>query len=384
MHDSRAPSFRSHGFGDPWDSRGSLPHGRSDGILARYVTFGALVLVRLASAAVAAAGPAQAESLVWEAPPSVCPEAPEVHRRLVRLLGADVAGVRAEARVSARASRWRVELALQWQGHEDVRTLEADRCDTLADATVLLVASTADPLRVLLHAPELPGTPAARVPEPPPARAVVSPSVAPREVGATVPVAAPASNEDRPARPRDRGPMVGWLGLLDVGGMPRVAAGLGAAIGWRWPRARLFAEGTYLPAQQVRSTASYARNGRVQIGMARLGACGRLWVRVVELPVCGGMEVGGTQADGFGQRANLDALDPWTAAFGHGGVVIPLMPSVAAVARVEVAVPFVFSEYLFGDDQLYRARPVLVRGALGLEFRWGRRNAGQPENPRSG
>jgi hypothetical protein len=361
-----------------------LPGGGSDGILARYVSFGALVLARLASAAWVAPEPAQAEPLVWVAPPSVCPEPAEVRRRLVRLMGADVARVRAEARVSAGASRWRVDLALKWQGHQDVRTLEADRCDTLADATVLLVASAADPLQVLLHAPEPSTTAAAAVPEPPPAREVVSPRVAPREVAAPAPAPAPVSNEDRPARPRDRGPAVGWLGLFDVGSMPRVAAGLGASIAWRWPRARLFAEGTYLPAQQVRSTASHARNGRVQLGMARVGACGRLWVRAVELPVCSGIEAGGTRASAFGSSADLSALDRWVAVFAHGGVVIPLMPSMAAVARVEVAVPLAYSEYLFGEEQLYRARPVLVRGALGLEFRWGRRNTGQPENPRGG
>jgi hypothetical protein len=346
------------------------------------VAFGALLLARLAG--LVALGPAQGETLVWEAPPSACPGAPEVLERLERLLGGDTTRVRAEARVQQRASRWRVELALQWQGHHDVRTLEADRCNTLADATVLLVASAADPLAVLERtAARPPVEDELGVPEPPSAREVAPPPVPPR--AALGDAASPTSPQrPRAPRPRDRGPFLATLGLLDLGTLPRIGAGLAASVGWRWPRARLFVEGTYLPAQRVTSAAPHARQAHVQLGMARVGACGRLYVQAVELPLCGGAEVGATYATGFGERADLEERDPFLALFTHGGVTIPLMPSLAAVGRVEVAVPLAYSEYLFGDEQLYRARPVVVRAGLGLEFRWGRRKPSQPENPRGG
>jgi len=340
------------------------------------VSFGVAVLVRLAN--LVALEPSE-EILVWAAPPSVCPEPPEVHRRLRRLLGDDTSLVRAEARVERGESRWTVELALRWEGHHDVRTLEAARCDTLADATVLLVASAADPLEVLRRAPAEPFPRQERAPAVPPPAEVAPPRVLPREV--TVPAPVPVADEERPAaRPRDRGPMVGWMGLLDFGSLPRLGAGLGASVGWRWPRARLFAEGSYLPAARVSSTAPHARQGRVQLGTARLGACGRPRLRAVELPLCGGVEVGGTRGAGFGTRAELGASDPWVAMFAQGGVTIPLMPSLAAVGRLEVAVPLAYSEYVFGDERLYRARPVVVRGGVGLEFRWGPRKRGRPEN----
>lgn len=368
--------FRGRGSG--------LPGASPGGILAQSVSFGALLLARLAGLVVL--GPAQGETLVWEAPPSACPGAPEVRERLQRLLGRDTTLVRAEARVRERASRWRVELALQWQGHRDVRTLEADRCDTLADATVLLVASAADPLAVLDRTTAQPVEDELGVPEPPPAREVDPLAEPPRAtLGDAAPPAPSASPEPRGVpRPRDRGPFLATLGLLDLGTLPRIGAGLAASVGWRWPRARLFAEGTYLPAQRVTSAAPHARRARVQLGMARVGACGRPHVRTVELPLCAGAELGGTRATGFGERGDLEQLDPFFALFAHGGVAIALMPSLAAVGRVEVAVPVAFSEYLFGDEQLYRARPVVVRVGLGLEFRWGRRNLGQPENPRGG
>jgi hypothetical protein len=370
-------SYDSRSFLLPWSG---LPRASPGGILARSVSFGALVLASLAGMVVL--GPAQGETLVWDAP-TACPGAPEVRERLERLLGRDTTLVHAEARVRERASRWHLELVLQWQGHRDARTLEADRCDTLADATVLLVASAADPLAVLDRASAQPPVEdELGVPEPPPAplREVGPSPVPPRE---TLAAAGEPDARERPRASglRDRGPTVGWSGLLDFGSLLRLAAGLGASVGWRWPRARLFAEGLYLPAQQAVSSEPHSRNGRVQLGAARLGACGRLRVRIVELPLCGGLEAGGTRSNGFGMQANLGVLDRWLAMFAHGGVMIPLMPSVAVVGRLEVTVPVAYSEYRFGDDQLYRARPVIVRGGLGLEFRWGPRNGGRLENP---
>jgi hypothetical protein len=336
------------------------------------VSIGAVALVGLAAAI--ALEPAE-ESLVWEAPPgSACPSAREVHDRLARLLGGEASPVRAQARAQAHASGWRVELVLHWQGHRDARTIVADRCETLADATVLMVAATADPV-VALHYVHV-----APPPEPHPI-AVVPVPVRPRV--AASPPSAFGPGRTRP-RARDRGLAIGVLGLLDLGALPRLAAGWGASVGWRWPRARLFAEGSYLPAQSVPSAAPNARQGRVQLGTARAGGCARLWLRAVELPLCGGVEAGSTRATGFGVRADLEASDPWLAVFAHGSLAIPLMPRLAVVGRVEVAVPLVFSEYVFADERLYRARAVVVRGGLGLEFRWGQQNAGRPEKPRGG
>lgn len=351
------------------------------GILARLVSFGALVLVRLAHWV--GAEPLEEEALVWEAPPSVCPGPLEVRERLVRLLGDDVALVRAEARVSKQSARWQVDLRLRWQGHEDVRTLEADRCDTLANAAVLLVASAADPLGALPHvSSEPPQREQGAFVPPPPSNGV--PVLDPgRE--APEPAIVPAPVDDPPTpRPRDRGPTFGWWGLLDLGSLPRLGAGLSASVAWRWPRARLLAEGSYLPAQRVTSAAPHARQGHVQIGAARLGACARVWIRAVELPLCAGVEAGGTHATGFGVRADLEALDPWVATFAQGGVAIPLMENLALVGRLEAVVPLMYSQYVFGEERLYQARPVVVRGGVGLEFRWGPRKSGRPENPGGG
>jgi hypothetical protein len=313
-------------------------------------------------------------SISWEAP-SVCPSPSVVSARLTQLLGGGVSEVRADARVRAEASGWRLDLELHWRGRADVRTIVADRCETLADATVLLVATTADPVMVLRHVTVEP-TPPSNDTLPNPVAARTRPLDAVGRVASGPAVAHP--------RVRDRGPTLGLMGLVDLGSLPRLTAGVGATVGWRWSRARLFAEGSYLPERRVIADAPYARQGRVQLGTARAGACVRLWLRDVELPLCGGAEAGGTRATGFGVRADLGTSDPWFALFAHGGLAIPLMPSLAVVGRIEGAVPLVYSEYVHGNERLYRAWPVVVRGGLGLEFRWGQRNATKPENPRGG
>ena len=320
--------------------------------------------------------------ITWVAPEVACPGAPEVEERLVRLLGAEAAAVRAEARVAARAAGWQVELALEWRGNRDTRTLEAERCETLADATVLLVATMADPLAVLRHTPTEPPPPRIeRSASPPPDARVAEPPL-PRVVPTLPPVSASLASPDpaRSQRPRDRGLALGVSGQLDLGTLPRIAGGVGAGLGYRWPRARLFVEATYLPSRPVVSRAPHARQGRVQLGVVRMGACVRAWVRAVELPLCGGAEVGGTRSTGFGVGAELGASDPWVALFGDGGVVIPLMASLAVFGRVGVAVPLVYSEYVFGEERLYRAQPAALRGGIGFEFRWVQRKARLAEN----
>jgi hypothetical protein len=353
-----------------------LPRAACGRTIVEQVVSGTVALAGLA--AVLALEPAS-PSLTWLAPVEACPGPREVEERLARLLGAEASAVRAEARVEARGSAWRVELALEWQGHRDVRVLEAPRCDTLANATVLLVATTADPAAVLRATREEPSP--LEVPPPPAPAPVATPlwleDAAPR------PAPAPAPGRASPW-PRDRGLALGLAGRFDLGSLPRVSAGLGAAVGWRWRRARLFAEAGYLPPRSVVSREPFARQGRVQLATIRVGACLRPWVRAVELPICGGAEAGVTRATGFGARADRNATDPWVALFADGGVTIPLMPSLAVFGRLGVAAPVVYTEYVFGDVRLHRAQPIALRGGLGLEFRWGQRNDGRPENPRRG
>ncbi len=333
----------------------------------------------VALAGLAAVVEPTAPSLAWEAPGEGCPAAAEVERRLARLLGDDGSVVRAAARVEPSASGWRVELALEWRGHRDTRTLEAERCDTLADATVLLVATMVDPVAVLLRTSRAAPAPVVAAPPSPPPAVVAPPPV--RTLGE--PPRRPAP-ERRARPPRDRGLALGVSGQLDLGSLPRVAGGVAAQLGWRWPWARLYAEAVYLPSRRVLSQAPYAHQGRVQLGAGRVGACVRAWIRRVELPVCGGLEVGGTRSTGFGVGADLGASDPWLAVLGDAGVTVPLLPGLALLGRAGVAVPVVYSEYVFGDESLYRARPAALRGAIGFEFRWGPRKRGMPENPGSG
>ena len=356
-------------------------------------------------------------SLRWEAPAG-CPSAPQVRGRLANLLGEGTFSGSAQARVSGGGASWRLELAVRWRDHDEARVLEAATCDGLADAAVLLLALLAEDeagaAEVGGEPPEPEGGPPVVAapsdveepdkgaiaeteampepePEPEPERkpepeVEALPPDTSEPIGRDPePLGAPSVAPREARRPRARGLALQVGGGIDYGSLAAVAGGLGLSVVALTERLRVVLGGRYLPPRRTGSAASYARNGRIELGYGRLGACVRLGRGRVEAPICASVEVGALRAAGFGVAGDRGALDLWLAAAAGPSLMIELTPQVVLFADVEIAAPIARSRYVFADDVLYETARVPVRAGLGVEFRIPNQIRRKPENsPPSG
>ncbi|MCA9656887.1 MAG: hypothetical protein KC486_00950, partial [Myxococcales bacterium] len=89
-----------------------------------------------------------AGGLRWEAPADRCPSEAEVASRLAALVGEGELNVAADARVSPTASGWALDLRIHWGDAGERRHLEAESCDELAEAALVLLSVLAEEGRV--------------------------------------------------------------------------------------------------------------------------------------------------------------------------------------------------------------------------------------------
>lgn len=348
-------------------------------------------------------------SLGWEAPAG-CPSAAQVRGRLAKLLGEGTFSGSAQARVSGGGASWRLDLAVRWRDHDEARVLEAATCDGLADAAVLLLALLAEDEAGAAEdggdPPEIEGAPpvvAGPVGEPEDGGAIAATREREREperepepeVEALPPATSEPLGRDpdtsgaplvaprEARRPRAKGLALQVGGGIDYGSLAGVAGGLGLGVVALTERFRVVLGGRYLPPRRTGSAASYARNGRIELGYGRLGACVRLGRGRVEAPICASIEVGALRAAGFGVAGDRRALDLWLGAAAGPSLMIELTPQVVLFADLEIAAPFARSRYVFADDVLYETARVPVRAGLGVEFRIPNQIRRKPENPPS-
>jgi hypothetical protein len=173
----------------------------------------------------------QPVSLDWSAPDG-CPTASDVRAQALRLLaGPPIPAERnvvAVARVTrAETGRWRVDISMSSASAQGKRSLDADTCSGLAEATALIVAIMVDPDRASVAASR------------PSASANVSSAVASSSSAApAAPVLSapppPVPSRDRPVRARSAGATPRWgasaRSLVDIGTLPDTAVGVGVGL----------------------------------------------------------------------------------------------------------------------------------------------------------
>lgn len=245
--------------------------------------------------------------LTWTAPAEICPDAAAVVADSVRVLGPVAAPhgpLRALASVHPDAEGFALELAIdRGDGDGGTRRLHGRTCPALARVAALVIAVAIDP-DAMSRAEDAPASdPLA----PPPAEPIV-PAPAPTSAAAQpTPHQAPAARErpttiDAPVA-RTAPP---WLGLLVAAGigalaLPKLAgvADVAIAIGQRRWRAEAGVIG-WTPSER-RSTTNPAVGGRFGLLAGRLRGCYVARIAPLELPVCGGIEIGAALARGVGE-----------------------------------------------------------------------------------
>jgi len=255
--------------------------------------------------------PAAGVKLEWSAP-ARCPTGSAVQERLARALAdsaADPAGLRARAAITE-GEGGVLTLVLELErddGPVGQRTMQASDCNELATAAVLIVALAVDPNAAIEEPVEEPPPEDELVPEPSegpePPPEPVEPEPPPVEPEPPPPIepepetAAPA----RPEQPPDRAP------LLHVG--LRVGAGAGFSVLTNasavvsagaavWGRAfRVELGASYWTPVEVRPEGASA-GGRLQQWTIDARGCGLLRPGPIELPLCGGLDVGAVHGVG--------------------------------------------------------------------------------------
>ena len=253
-------------------------------------------------------------AVVWEAPRG-CPDADALRRaialRLARPPGDGGIEVAGQVVRHAAAPRYRLTLRLRVGGDSQVRTLAAERCASLVDASALLVAlAVAD---------------------------------AEREV-ALVPVAEDAVEEVESSE----------------GGVP-----VEVPVAVPGPRAAIVAAAVDEPEVVA---------PRVSVLAGSVHGCYRAGRGAWELPLCGGVELGGQRARVQGPGAR-PATGLWAAALVTAGVAWHVHARVSVVLALQGAAHLTLPQYELGAAEqaqtLFRPQPVSGRLLVGLEWRPG-------------
>jgi hypothetical protein len=306
--------------------------------------------------------------LRWHAP-AACPDVTEVRARVESHLGRELAGIDVviDAVVEQpRPDRFQLTLVINHAGIRHERTLLAERCESLAGASALVIALGIDAVAVAEVAQPRIAPAAMIVPEPDQGPL---PSRAP-ELGISR-----ATNVVAP-RPHRRPQLVLALaGGLERGAVPGVTGGIDAAIGLRGRGYRFELAGTWLgPRTEATPDASV----RVQLGAVAVRGCPELTLGpVVSFPLCIGLELGAMRGAGDDAPGKATRHGLWLAPTISPGLRVGT--GVAAfVVRGEVAIAPVRPAFELSDPdapiRVFTPAPASARLWVGFEIRLGRRD----------
>lgn len=308
-----------------------------------------------------------AVSLDWDAPAG-CPSAQEVRARLAPLVSADARG-HAQARVHAGPDGYELVLAVTTRHGHMERTLDGPTCESLAQATAVMVAVMVDPLDV-----------ATRHSVPPPDPVTTTPTTATRPP-------MPAADGGPPARPaavRDRRPTAIALGLTaggSAGLLPRPHAFVRAWVGPSWRRMEAHLIATHRFAQPIRRPAgggAVIRLSSAGVGVGPVVRRGPWSVRLAAE-----LEAGVMIATGRDLDTTRTALSPWLGAGLGSGVAWSPVPWVGLRLAAGVTGSILRPSFALDDGSLLHETSLLgARAGLGVEFRLPLDPAGPGRRPR--
>ncbi|MGA2448949.1 MAG: hypothetical protein ABTD50_09765 [Polyangiaceae bacterium] len=336
-----------------------------------------------AASARAADGPSLV-ALEWVAP-DACPEAAYVGQQIDRLLsGTSLVGapyLRARAEVHQDLLRaWSVELRTTGPNGPGFRTVAAESCRALADATALILALAVDPNRVAENRPRI----VAPQESASPAREQTPPAGPPSNgTGAVPPTPAPrpiviAEPRRAPAAARERLHDLNWefdvSAVLDVGTLPTVAPGMAATLAWI-PRARSplrFEVATDLFFDQAKEVPS-AQSGQFALRTFDAGACAQTPLGRLDVSACADAELAWLLAEGLYETQAWQGDAVWLVLRGRALGAYRLTSTIAM--RGDVGAGYdtrrpVFMASGAGPGFIHQPARTTGRISLGLEIRF--------------
>lgn len=349
-------------------------------------TVGAALLTALA-APLAPIGISSAESryavhLEWQAPDG-CPTAAEIEAGVQHLLGGkpqvSAAGsldVSASARRDARGL-WQGEVETRLGAKLARRSIQAESCRALADATALIVALMLDPEAVAAHrASAAPvATAAAASPSSPSSPSTPSAGTPPKVVASSPPTAPAGKGAAEPRAPGGSADVSVWLAAdsaLDLGTLPRAALGAGLALGLGWRRSTLGVgfEDFAKVSTSIGGT-SPAAGGNFHLLAAWFAACPAVAAGALDAGGCARFELESMSGTGSGVARPYSNSFRWAAVGGallgrfHVNRALSIPLELGFI--VPLASPrFVLKGVTENAGQVLRPAPVSGRVALGV------------------
>ncbi len=312
----------------------------------------------------------------WSAPAG-CPDQSRVVSKIDSLLGRPLEPdeLRMEGRIDPSASGWTLTLTTSVGNLVDQRALEANDCSVLADAAALVAVVMLDPVQAADTIEEEAAAAEAARDEGP--RTIAPPPETPSVRGELEP-----EPEPEPVRPRSA-PVPFEPSILarvrgggEFGAVPSGTGtfDLGIAVAGFGRAGRLRAEliGGYSIGRDATSPNATVR---VHLGMVSPRICASLPAGPLEIPLCGGLEVGAMRADSNASGGGTsNAL--WLAVHAEPGVRWAFSRRVSLWASAQVVVPMRYPAFELVDpaddtnvEAVYEPQPVAARGLLGFEFR---------------
>jgi hypothetical protein len=294
----------------------------------------------------------------WEAP-SQCASQADVADEIGRRVDGQAFELR--ARVVAQGEGLVADVEITTARGLVRRTLESPRCDTIVDAVVLLVVVATDPVPTL-------GSITPRLRGPAPVEPVTVPAIE------AVPPVAPAARDvpaPPPKRERSLHARLSAAAVVGAGMLPVLDVGVRGAIGFVSPRVHADVTATYLaPRELVRDDVS-VRLDAWSLG-ARVCPVVPLPSSALELSICGGVAAGQLRGRASGPRL-VDAaprVQPWVGVAAGPELAIVVHPRVRLLFGAEAGGAPVRPGFGIGGlGRVWRPRPWLARGQIGLEVR---------------
>ena len=334
-------------------------------VLRALVTVVATIAVGPGSTVWAADQPRRV-ALTWDAPAG-CPSSAAVVGDVERTLaesGHARAPVAATARVVASSGEpWQVSLTLDVRGTRTERRFQAESCDAIAAAAVLIIALAADD-----SSEEKSDSKAdSKSDSKSDSRSDTSPSPAPR---ATIPRTWSRSQFS-----------VMLTEVVDWDTMPDpLVFGLEAGAGWSWTverwRLGALAGASFFPSQQYQLL-GWPDGMRGDFWLLNVSGRGCLSAAISRFEVgpCLGAELATMHAsDGGSESSGLTVADStqfWLSLLGSAVASWNVARTLVVVLRADILVPGTRRSFLAGNDfELYHLPEIAFRGALGIEYRF--------------
>lgn len=317
-----------------------------------------------------------AENIVveWEAP-AECPQHEIVRARIEQLLGNSVASSSGEHFAATGVVRpshppWILDLAISTADGTEQRILEAESCEALAEAASVVISIALAP-RFEIQ------------PSPPPATETTPSGTLAGPTDAAGPTDRRASKPKQPRPPKDprshrplrpaaslRAPTFGFVravGGLSIGPLPGPAALAGLGLGLRRRRFRAELLGRY---NFSRTAERDGVGGTVAYWGVLAHACFVPAWRIVDFPLCAGVDVGAMTGRGIAAQRATRSL-PWVAADANVGLLVHPIPRIGLGFQIDLLIPATRPGFAIeGIGVVHRAASVGATAAFGVEVQF--------------